>query len=237
MNILVTGGKGYIGSKLVKALEDKGHQVVVIDRRAGAEISSSFAYDVDVIYHLAAQTDVQYSRTHALEDASDNIMATIMLLEKYPNTRIIYPTSAASLEINSPYGLSKKVGGEYIKLMAKEYVLCTLGNIWGSGGHGAVDKFMSEDRIVVNGDGHQTRSIIHVDDVVKGFVQALDWPQGEYKMGGQEISLKEIAEIIGKKRNIEVEYNLDYDFKKMGEVYAAVIPNETPDWKQTVLLE
>ncbi len=31
MNILVTGGAGYIGSLAVKRLLDKGHQVVVLD--------------------------------------------------------------------------------------------------------------------------------------------------------------------------------------------------------------
>ena len=236
MKILITGGAGFIGSKLRTKLTEIGYEVVVVDRREGQTIVNTYVENVDLIFHLAAQTDVQYSRNHALEDAQDNIIATIELLEKYPNTRIIYPASAASLEINSPYGLSKKVAADYIKLLAKEYVILTLGNIWGSGGHGAINKFQTEDRIVINGDGHQTRSIIHVDDVVRGFVLALDWPQGEYFLGGDVMSLKEIAEKIGQERGIEIEYNLDYDFKKMGEVYAAVIPNETPNWMPEIHL-
>ena len=31
MNVLVTGGAGYIGSVTAQALQDAGHQVVVVD--------------------------------------------------------------------------------------------------------------------------------------------------------------------------------------------------------------
>lgn len=234
--VLVTGGAGFIGSRLVEALKEE-HEVFILDRKNNETIENTPSIeDIDVVFHLAAQTDVQWSRTHAYTDAYDNILATIALIEKYPNAKILYPSSAASIEINSPYGLSKKVAADYIKLLHKDYCILTLGNIWGPGGHGAINKFQVEDKIKVNGDGHQTRSIIHVDDVVRGFVMAMDWETGEYKLGGQVVSLQEIAEKIGKERGIEVEYDLDYDFKKMGEVYAAVIDNETPSWEQTIFL-
>lgn len=236
MKILVTGSEGFIGSKLCTALEELGHEVVRVDRKLQRAIENTNAWGIDLIFHLAAQTDVQFSREWPFEDATDNIMATIKLIQKYPDTKIIYPESAASIEINSPYGLSKRVAGEYIRLLCKDYVICTLGNIWGDGGHGAIDKFLVSDVIKVNGDGHQTRSIIHVSDVVKGFIKAMEWPKGTYSLGNDAISIKEIAERISAKTGAKIEYDLSYDPVKQGEVYAAVLPNTTPDWQPLINL-
>ena len=61
MNILVTGGSGWLGSHLVKYLEDK-HNVFNYDIKEGYDIRRNdelievFADgDFDRVYHLAAQ--------------------------------------------------------------------------------------------------------------------------------------------------------------------------------------
>lgn len=236
MRILVTGSEGFIGSRLTKSLLALGHEVLKIDRRIGFTVLGTNYQKVDLIYHLAAQIDLQYSRLHPMQDALDNIITTIALIEKYPNVRIIYPATAASMPITSPYGLSKQTAAEYIKLLCKDYVILTLPNIWGPGGHGAIDKFISAPVIKINGDGHQTRTIVHVDDIVEGFVKASNWPKGEYMLGGTVMSIKEIAEKIAFKFNKQIKYNLEYDPKKEGEIYASVIPNTTPDWQPKIEL-
>lgn len=234
MRILITGSEGFIGSRLTKALE--GHTILKIDRRLGKSISQSSVFtNVDVIYHLAAQIDLQYSRMFPLQDAMDNIIDTINLIALYPNVKIIYPATAASLPITSPYGLSKQTAAEYIKLLCPEYTILTLPNIYG-GGYGVIDKFEKMDVLKVNGDGHQSRTILHVDDVVKAFVKALNWPKGEYMLGGNVMTVKEIAEKIAKRTGKKIEYNLAYDPVKEGEIYASVIPNTTLDWKPEILL-
>lgn len=239
MRILITGSEGFIGSKLCKSLEALGHEILRVDNRLHKSISLNLysPYEnVDLIYHLAAQIDLQYSREHPDEDAENNIMETIRLLKAYPAVRVIYPATAASLPITSPYGLSKQTAAEYIKLLCKDYVICTLPNIWGRGGHGAIDKFREMDVIKVNGDGHQTRTIVHVDDVVEAFTKALNWPTGEYMLGGKVMSIKEIAEKIANDTGKKVEYNLNYNPEKEGEIYASVIPNTTPDWEAKIEL-
>ncbi len=221
MRILLTGSHGFIGSRLKIELEKLSHEVIV-DR------IFTVIPNIDIVYHLAAQTDVQWSISHPLEDARTNIMLTLEILKNYPNAKIIYPGSACGIEAKSPYGLSKRTAVDYIKLIAKDYVICSLSNIWGPGGHGVINIFQNSDVCTIYGDGEQTRTITHVDDVVRALVYAMNWPKGDYWVGGETISVNEIAKRIGKP--------VIYKEKKDGEIYNSVISNTTPDWQPEIKL-
>lgn len=226
MRILLTGSEGFIGSKLAKALQEKGHEVLSYDRKLNSYMRDF--KEVDLIYHFAAQTDVQYSMTHPYQDANDNILLTTQILEQYPDVRIIYPASASSLDIKSPYGLSKKVAEDYIKLLHKDYVIIRLPNIYGEGGKGVINKFQEMDTMTIFGDGTATRTIVHVDDVVKAFVMALDMEKGEYQLGGQVISINEIADKFNKPKVYKPAPN--------GDIFASVLKNTVPGWEPTKIL-
>ena len=75
MRTVVTGGAGFIGSNLVDALLARGDEVTVVDNFASGkrenlnpaatllehDIREPFTVDADVVFHLAAQADVQTS--------------------------------------------------------------------------------------------------------------------------------------------------------------------------------
>jgi UDP-glucose 4-epimerase len=118
MQILVTGGAGFIGSNIVDALIEKDYQVIVADNLSSGKKENlnqqAKFYEVDIqtdalaevfaeneithAIHHAAQIDVQHSIEDPLFDAQNNILGTIKLLEncrEYGVEKIIYASSAA----------------------------------------------------------------------------------------------------------------------------------------------
>lgn len=115
MNVLVTGGAGFIGSHTVDRLISAGVSTVVIDRAEPKykneraiyyrlDLNDPAAEDVfkthsfDAVIHLAAQASVAVSVADPVKDAADNIMASVRVIEyckKYAVKKIVVSSSAA----------------------------------------------------------------------------------------------------------------------------------------------
>jgi UDP-glucose 4-epimerase len=120
MNILITGGAGFIGSHVVDLYLEQGHRVVVVDdlstgRRQNLNPSVVF-YQTDirspemdsifqlekpeVVNHHAAQMDVRRSVADPLFDAQVNILGSVNLLEcarKHDVKRIVYASTGGAV--------------------------------------------------------------------------------------------------------------------------------------------
>jgi len=100
MNVLVTGGAGFIGSHLAGRLRDLGHDVTVVDDLSNGYVSNipegvgfiemdladSSKYfqlpsNIDVVYHLASQASGEMSCEAPVLDLKSNAMATLALLQ------------------------------------------------------------------------------------------------------------------------------------------------------------
>lgn len=222
MAILITGDEGFIGSRLRAAFKSN-QSVVGIDFKNGLDLLSCHLPEVKLIYHLAAQSSVESSWKDPVHDM-DNLKMTARLVKRYPKARIVYANSAAALSpISSPYGFSKWASAEYIKTFHKDYIICTFPNIYG-GTKSVVDIFKGKDRVIVYGDGKQTRDYVHVDDIVNGLLKAARWDIGEYQMGsGVATSVLELAH--GK----EIYFGAERK-----EARESVLRNDTPDWKAKI---
>jgi UDP-glucose 4-epimerase len=101
MKILVTGGAGFIGSHVVDAYLELGHEVVVVDNLSSGSIENLnpkakfYKMDIrdsdiedlfknekpDVVNHHAAQMDVRKSVEDPIYDADVNIIGSLNLLQ------------------------------------------------------------------------------------------------------------------------------------------------------------
>ena len=221
---LLTGYRGFIGSKLFLALFNSGENPIGLDVRDGYNLlTCDLPPGVDTIYHLAAQSSVESSWHDPLHDL-DNIRMTARLVHAYPEAKIIYANSCASIGKASPYGFSKAASGEYLRLFHDNFVSCIFPNIYGPGSKSVVDVFKGKDEVTIYGDGLQKRDYVHVDDIVEGLVKAKDWPVGEYSIGsGKSLSVLDLA---------------DDKFVQFAparkEAREVVVPNDTPDWVPTI---
>jgi UDP-glucuronate 4-epimerase len=132
MNILVTGGAGFIGSALSKKLNEDGHKIVVIDnfndyydpelKQARVEsllsdieifrgditkkedLEKVFSmYDFDVVCHLAAQAGVRYSVDCPEVYVQTNVLGTQLIFEAMKKHDVKRMVFAST---SSAYGMS-----------------------------------------------------------------------------------------------------------------------------------
>jgi UDP-glucose 4-epimerase len=137
LNILITGGAGFIGSHVTKKALSLGHQVCVLDnestgRRSNLpphadyrclDISYEPILDVftetrpDVVVHLAAQSSVPVSVKSPLSDALNNVIGTLHVLEAARRTgvrKVIFASTAAVYGDVSAYPIKEEWAGRLL---------------------------------------------------------------------------------------------------------------------------
>lgn len=151
MNICVTGGAGFIGSHLVDALIEQGHQVLVIDNLSTGcrefvnpradffemdictgDMQSLFTnYHIDYVFHEAAQTMVPVSMENPILDCEVNLKGLLRVLEACRHSgvrKIIMPSSAAVYGDCTELPLTEEMKGNtssfygLTKLTTEEYL-------------------------------------------------------------------------------------------------------------------
>jgi UDP-glucose 4-epimerase len=180
----------------------------------------------EAVFHLAAQADVRVSITRPELDADVNVLGTIRILEaaRRHDAQVVFASSGgaaygecdgpapetAPLRPLAPYGTSKLCGEEYLstwnRLYGARHVALRLGNVYGPrqephGEAGVVAIFMGllhDGRTAtIFGDGSQTRDYVHVGDVARAMLLALDRSGGIYNIGtGVETSVVELYAAI-----------------------------------------
>jgi UDP-glucose 4-epimerase len=143
MNILVTGGAGFVGTNLIKSLLEKNYNVYSLDDYSTGlptnEISGctyihgdilnidTIWENIDIVYHLAARARIQPSFEYPEEYIRTNFEGTYAVV-KYcikKNIPLIYAGSSSKHngKFKNPYTFSKDLGEEIIQLYQEHYGL------------------------------------------------------------------------------------------------------------------
>jgi nucleoside-diphosphate-sugar epimerase len=158
--VLVTGSGGFLGRRLTAALTARGVDVLVPDRRA-LDVTKPIEgnFDVEHVYHLAAEVGVPASWKNPARVLATNAGGTFNVLEYcrrakasltyisgylYGIPRILPISESADIQPNNPYAFSKHLAEQTCLFYAREFgVTVTIlrpFNIYGPG--------QSEDYVV-----------------------------------------------------------------------------------------
>ena len=227
MKIVITGGSGFIGSNIAKLLKNQ-HEVTIFDlKKENSDVDfiqgnikdSKCVIDslknFDVVIHLAATLGVINTEENPVLTLDTNTGGTKNVLEacRINNIKKIIFSS------------SSEVYGEPIKIPMEEtdnpipittYGIFRLFNVYGDDQATDwvlpefVSKALTNQNIVIHGDGTQIRAFCYVTDVAEAFSKTLEKGNGETINIGNDsepISIKELAFKIVKvsksKSNIE----------------------------------
>lgn len=176
MKILLTGGSGFIGSHIVAALHNAGHDVMCISRRHGVDFNRMlkpedwlpFLPGVDAVINsvgiIAETSEQRYSVLHTYAP-----VALFRACEMTGVSRVIQ-VSALGADENAvtPYQITKKAADDVLRESALLWFILRPSLVYGEGG--ASTKFFkrlaSLPVIPIVGQGTQLIQPVHIDDLV-----------------------------------------------------------------------
>ncbi|MBI4894351.1 MAG: NAD-dependent epimerase/dehydratase family protein [Candidatus Aenigmarchaeota archaeon] len=239
MKVFVTGGSGFIGRHLCWALVREGHSVTVGDVRNPLMNGVDFVpMDItrpetipnlrgyNAVVHLAAVLGVANSEKNPMLTLDVNIDGVRNILNSCIEGEVERFLFTSSSEVYgepartpireddffnpvSPYGVSKIVGEEYVKVVSKtsgmKYNIFRLFSVYGPGQSPEfvmprfVQLAMENKTLTVHGDGTQTRAFCYVSDVVDAMLLAIKNPMNEvFNIGNssEPVTIEKLAKKV-----------------------------------------
>lgn len=201
--VVVFGGAGFLGSSVVDALTDAGHDVIVYDTKPSPYIKGSqkmivenildekavekAVEDCDIVYNFAGIADIDEASQKPLDSVKYNIVGNSIILEACRKANIKRFVFASSIYVYSKAGSfyrSTKQACEllienYHEVFGLSYTILRYGSLYGPRAdsknfiHKILTQALTEGKITREGDGEELRDYIHVKDAARGSVEIL----------------------------------------------------------------
>ena len=236
--VAVTGATGFLGSHLTDELVELGAKVVVLSRdhvpandrshrwwERVAVVDGAIEdqivlerllgeYDVQTVFHLAAQTQVGVANRNPVSTYDANVRGTWALLEatrRSPTVREVvvassdkaygaqpvlpYTEDMPLLAVN-PYDVSKACADLIAQSFARTFdvpvCITRCGNFFGPGDHnwerlvpGTIRSILAGERPLVRSDGTMTRDYLYVVDGALAYLRLAETMAGDPTVAGE----------------------------------------------------
>ena len=201
--ILVTGGSGFIGRHVVNSLLKRKYKVTLLDlvnpKRKDVrfvkgsilnrKLIKSLLKENKIVFHLAAQSDINKSTRDPSKTILINILGTKSLLEESKKSKVrrfifastYYPSRK---NVRNIYSTSKNISELLIKnhnvLYGLTYTILKYPTAYGPGNRQVdaisifVKKALNNSNIIIHGNGRQKRNYVHVQDIGEGSMLGLN---------------------------------------------------------------
>ena len=247
--VLVTGATGLMGSWLTRALVDAGAEVVALVRDwvpqselvtsglfgrvrvARGDVRDAEAvervlgeYEVDTVFHLAAQTIVRIANANPVSTLDSNIRGTWTLLEACRRSpmvkQIVFASSDkaygdhetlpyredAALVGRHPYDVSKScadlIAQAYAVTYRQRVGITRFGNLYGGGDlnwnrivPGTIRSALRNERPVIRSDGRFVRDYFYVEDGAAAYMLLAERLADDPALGGEAFNFSNESQV------------------------------------------
>ena len=201
-NVLITGGSGFIGSYVVDALVENKYKVTILDLNQpkrkdvkfiqgsilNKSIIRSALKNINIIFHLAAVSDITKVKEIPLKTIKTNILGTTFLLEGARNANIdrfvfagsIYSYGAAGNLYTTSKTASELIIKNYKLIYGQKFTILRYATAYGPRNREVdavsifVRRALKNLDLIIHGNGQQKRNYVCAEDLGYGSLFALE---------------------------------------------------------------